>query len=97
MEMQVCKIALFAVKALITVASAAGLIFQPQFNDDNYAHWTNPNDFFKLLAYHWSAFFAKEMAIVFQPSLHLRDIRSLLFGTGTSPLPPTLEPLMRLL
>ena len=42
------------------MAAAAGVIFQPQNNDDNFVHITNPNDIIKLLAHHWSAVFAKK-------------------------------------
>ena len=54
------KVTLFAVKALTSVATAAGAIFQPQIIDHNFVHCTNPNDILKLLAYHWSGVFAKK-------------------------------------
>ena len=59
------KVTLFAVRALIGVATAAGVIFQPQNNDDNFVHITNPNDIIKLLAHHWSAVFAKKQGNIF--------------------------------
>ena len=35
---------LFAIKALASVAIAAGVSFHPQGNDDNFVRCTNPND-----------------------------------------------------
>ena len=54
------KVTLFAVRALVSVAAAAGVVCQPHNNDDNFVHCTNPNDILKLLAHHWSAVFAKK-------------------------------------
>ena len=54
------KVKLFAVGVLICVATAAGVIFLPQNNDDNFVLRTDPNDIFKLLGYHWSAVSAKK-------------------------------------
>ena len=54
------KVTLFAVRAIVSVAIAAKVAFQPQNNDDNFVHCTNPNDILKLLAHHWSAVFAKK-------------------------------------
>ena len=56
------KVTLFAVRALVSVAAAAGVVCQPHNNDDNFVHCTNPNDILKLLANHWSAVFAKKKA-----------------------------------
>ena len=46
--------------AKCSVATAAGVIFQPQIIDDSFVHCTNPNDILKLLAHHWSGVFAKK-------------------------------------
>ena len=35
---------LFAVRALVSVAAAAGVVCQPHNNDDNFVHCTDPND-----------------------------------------------------
>ena len=59
------KVALFAVRALVSVAVAAGVIFQPQSNDDNFVHCTSPNDILKLLASHWSTVLSKKKGIGF--------------------------------
>ena len=57
---KLAKVTLFAVRALVSVAAAAGVVCQPHNNDDNFVHCTNPNDILKLLAHHWSAVFAKK-------------------------------------
>ena len=54
------KVTLFAVNALTSVATAAGVIFQPQIIDHNFVHCTNPNDVLKLLPHHWSCVFAQQ-------------------------------------
>lgn len=92
MEMQVCQDYVFAVKALITVAFAAGVFFQPQSNDDNYVDCWNCDDIFKFLAYHWSAVSAKKKGNDSLAKSLLKGYSKAVVWNWSSPLPLTLLP-----